>query len=194
MKKNLPLLLIIILLVAGGYLFYSKNKLNQSLTEKINQTVQQTKKQAEDKLLGLIEKNIKLKCTYEIPDQGKATTYIYGKGKIRTTLETKEGVTESILVNNKLYSWSSKTKEGITMTLTEPIKEKSEEESNSSPTNPKEYLDQLKKFKAQCQQVNFSDDVFNPPKDVKFQDLDQLQKMFNEQQQKMNDHNGDEEE
>lgn len=175
MKKIIPFIFIV-LLVAGGFYFYSSTKKEKtSLGEKAKEVIEEKKQEAKERIKDLINKNISLKCTYDI-DGTKVTTYIKGGNKIRTVVETKEGgVNESIFANNKIYSWDQKRKEGMVMSV-DLIKRQQDKTINVE--NPQKQIEDMEKFKADCRKENFSDSIFNPPADVKFQDFDKLQQMM----------------
>lgn len=175
MKKILPFIFIV-LLVAGGFYFYSTGKKTQtSLGEKVKEAVEEKKQEAKEAIKDLVSRNVSLKCTYEIDDT-KVTTYIKGKNKIRTTVETKEGeVNESIFANNKIYSWDQKRKEGIVMSV-DLIK--NQQNKTTKVEDPEKQIDEMEKLRARCEKVSFSENIFTPPTDVRFQDFDKLQEMM----------------
>lgn len=174
--KKIVLFILVVLLVVSGFYFYSTGKKGQKpLGEKVKQVVEEKKQEA---IRDLITKNVSLKCAYEI-EGTKVTTYIKGKDRIRTTVETKEGgVNESIFDGKKIYSWEPKRKEGIVMSV-DLIK--SQQNKTNKVEDPETQIEKMEKFKARCEKVNFSDSVFNPPTDVKFQDFDKLQQMMQQE-------------
>lgn len=175
MKKILPFILIF-LVVFAGYLFF-KNKQGKLPEEKAVKDVVKEKKQAiVESIKEMVTKNINLKCTYEIPEGGKVITYLKGKDKIRSTVESKGRKNEVLFLNGKMYSWDDESKQGITMT----IKDLPQPTPGQKITveNPENYIEQMEKMKASCKQENFSESIFQPPTDIKFQDLDKLQEMM----------------
>lgn len=177
MKKS-PILFLIILLIIGGlgYYFFNGKKQEKTPENKVNTTQekQEKKETVVEKIKDLVAQNVSLKCTYQV-DGAKITTYIKGKNKFRTIVETKEGVNESIFAGNKIYSWDQKRKEGMVMSV-DLIK--SQQNKTTKIEDPEKQIEEMEKVKANCQRVNFSDSVFNPPADVKFQDFDKIQQMM----------------
>lgn len=179
MKKS-PVFFLIILLIIGalGYYFFTGKKQEKVFENKVKNTTSQEKQEKKetvvDKIKDLVAQNVSLKCTYQI-EENKITTYIKGKNKFRTIVETKQGVNESIFANNKIYSWDQKRKEGIVMSV-DLIK--SQQNKTTNVEDPEKQIEEMEKLKANCVRENFSDSVFNPPADVKFQDFDKIQEMM----------------
>jgi hypothetical protein len=175
MKKFLPFILIFLVIFAGYILL--RNKKGELPKEKaVSDVVNQKKQEVVEGIKEMVLKNISLKCTYEIPDGGKVISFVKGKNKIRSTVEVNGKKTETIFIDGKIYSWDNKTKQGMTMT----IKNLPQPTPGQKITveNPENYIEQLEKMKANCKQESFSDSLFQPPTDVKFQDLDKLQEMM----------------
>ena len=98
MKKSSILFLIILLVVAGlGYYFFSGKKQEKVSENKVNTTQekQEEKGTVVEKIRDLVAQNVSLKCTYQI-DESEITTYIKGKNKFRTIVETKQELNKSI--------------------------------------------------------------------------------------------------
>lgn len=174
MKKT-PLFLAFLLIIGlFGYFFFFNKKTQPSYENKVRNTIQEKKETTVEKIKELIGQNVSLKCTYQT-DGAKITTYIKGKNKIRTAVETKEGVNESIFANNKVYWWDNKTKEGFAMSV-DLIK--TQQDKTRKIDDPEKQIEEMEKLKAQCVRENFSDSFFQPPADVKFQDFDRIQEMM----------------
>ncbi len=175
MKKFLPLVFLVLFVTALGYfVLTNKNKKSQLPMEKKNQTTQEELPAATEKIKDLIGQNIALKCLHQGPEGVTITTYLKGKDKIRTTVVRKDGTSESIVVNGKLYTWDNNTKQGIVMTI-DKIKRQPNEKTTAK--DPQQYIEELEQLKAQCRRENFSDSIFKPPAEIKFQDFDQFQNM-----------------
>lgn len=183
MKKNPLIFIIIVFIVAFGLclLMVNKNKsrnlINQS-QKTLNNVVEETKEKTAEKIQDLISQNINLKCSYETPSGTKVTTYIQGKDKMRSVMETKSGENHVLFLNGKMYSWSGKTKQGMIMNVKSGIENKTVQQKPEIIEDPKKYLDELEKFKADCRKENFSESLFQIPNDVKFQDIDKIQEMM----------------
>lgn len=176
MKKFLPLVFLVLFLSALGYfVLTNKNKKSQLPAEKKSQTTQEKPPAAVEKIKDLISQNIALKCIHQGPEGFTVTTYLKGKDKIRTTVVGKEGTSESIVVGGKLYAWESNTKQGIVMTI-DKIKRQPNEKTIAK--DPQQSIEELEQLKAQCRRENFSDSIFTPPAEIKFQDFDQFQNMM----------------
>lgn len=183
MKKN-PLIFIVIILIVGLGLYLlminknnSNNFINQS-QKTLNNVVKETKEKTAEKIQDLISQNINLKCSYETPSGTKVTTYIQRKDKMRSVIETKSGENHVLFLNGKMYSWSEKTKQGMIMNVKTGIENKTAQQKPEIIEDPKKYLDELEKFKADCRKENFSESLFQIPNDVKFQDVDKIQEMM----------------
>ncbi|MFN4213024.1 MAG: hypothetical protein ACK4FL_03645 [Microgenomates group bacterium] len=174
--KKLPLFYLIILLVVIGlgYYFFNGKKQEKVSENKVQKNTQEKKETVVEKIKDLVAQNVSLKCTYQI-DEAKITTYIKGKNKFRTTVETKQGVNESIFADNKIYSWDPKRKEGMVMSV-DLIKNL--QNTSTKVEDPEKQIEEMERLKATCIRENFSDNVFTPPTDVKFQDFDKLQQMM----------------
>ncbi|MDH7476091.1 MAG: hypothetical protein QHH09_01300 [Microgenomates group bacterium] len=176
MKKILPVVIVVLIVVFG--LILLKNQKGQPPNTQTSEKniVNQTSKNIVQGIKDLIATNTSIKCTYEIPDGGKVTSFVKGKDKIRSTIENNNQKTETIFVNGKMYSWDDKTKQGMVMTIKNLPEQTTQEKTTVE--DPEKYIEQMEKMKASCQKENFSDSVFQPPTDVKFQDLDKLQEMM----------------
>lgn len=173
-KSSLVFLLILLILGVLGYYFLNTKKQESRLQNQAKNNVQEKKESVVEKIKDLVAQNVSLKCTYEI-NGTKITTYIKGKNRIRTTVETKEGVNESIFADNKIYSWDQKRKEGIVMSA-DLIK--NQQNKAAKVEDPEKQIEEMEKLKARCERVSFSESLFTPPADVRFQDFDKLQQMM----------------
>lgn len=174
MKKIIPFTLIA-LLVVGGYFLVFKNKKEKTQSEKnLKQTAVEKKERLTSSIKDLIAQNLKIKCTYQIEDT-QVVSYFQGKDKMRNTVKNKEGIVETIFSNSKIYTWDTKTKQGMMMTFNP---EQFKNQNTGKIESPEKQIEDLEKLKAQCQKENFSESVFVPPSDVKFEDFDKLQEMM----------------
>lgn len=176
MKKILSIIVIVLAIALG--LFLLKNQKGQipqvSQTEK--NKVNQTSKNIVQGIKDLITSNVSIKCVYEMANGSKVTSYLKGKDKIKSIIESNNGKSEAIIINGKMYSWDDKTKQGIVMSIDNlPQGQKNEK---TTVEDPEKYIDELEKMKAVCQKENFPESIFQLPTDVKFQNMDKIQEMM----------------
>lgn len=174
MKKILPLIFIFLLIGAGYFLLTNRTE-KKPIQEKLKEVVNQTKEEVAQGIKEMVYKNVSLKCIYETPEGTKVTAYIKGTDKIRSIMEGKDKKNEVIFFKGKMYAWDNKTKQGMIMTINQIKPQKNEK---TVIEDPKKYIEELEKIKAKCSQENFSDAIFQPPADIKFQDLDKIQEMM----------------
>lgn len=174
--KNTKVILIIIALIivlgGVGYFLQSRNK-NQGITSTTtgNKVEEQKGGGVFESIKDAMTKSMSLKCEYT---SGTSKTVAYVKGtaiRIDGSLEGKSN-TGAIIKDNKLWSWDIGKKEGIIMSL-QANKDK------QSGLNSEKIISELEKEKRFCQTTIVSDSMFNPPTDVKFQDLSQMMQKFN---------------
>ena len=115
-----------------------------------------------------IAKSLSLKCEYDT-GSGKTIAYVKG-GNIRIEGAWQEQKNyAAVIKDNKLYSWDSEKKEGIIMPL---------EVKEGEQTIAEGFVSGLETQKNYCKVAVFSDNVFDPPADIKFQDLGDLQNLM----------------
>ncbi len=174
MKKYLPaIIIVLVLLVIGGYFFISKN--TPSETKFLNN--QTTKKDLFTSIKDAMSKSLSLKCEYQ-GNEGKTITYIKGD-KVRIMVEgAKSNVKtgNAIFKENKMWSWSEGEKDGIVMEINEKTAKNNQELSDQA--NKDEIIAELEKFKDKCSSVVVPDSIFNPPDTVVFTDLSKLQEQM----------------
>ncbi len=177
MKKILPIIFIVLLIGAGYFLLNNNKTEKKPSKEKIQEAVNQKKQDVVQEIKEMAYKNVSLKCIYETPEGTKVTTYLKGKDQIRSKIENKNQKSETIFLKNKIYVWDNNTKEGMILNVNQNIKNENEK---IKIENPDKYLEELEKVKAKCSQTILSDNIFQPPADIKFQDLDKIQEMMNQ--------------
>ncbi|MCS6956630.1 MAG: hypothetical protein NZM02_02175 [Patescibacteria group bacterium] len=176
MKKIVPIILIV-LLIGAGYFFLNNKKQKNSVSKKTQENTIQKQENIAQKIKEMISKNLKIKCTYQTDNKTtKVTTYLKGENNIRVKIEGKNQNSEAIFIKGKMYSWDNKTKQGLIIS----INQLTEKKDKTIVENPKKYIEELEKTKTYCQQENFSDSIFQPPANIKFQDLDKIQEMMNQ--------------
>lgn len=167
MKKSLPIIIILAIIVAGlvGWKFWGKGKtaLTPGETE---QAQEQTQGESfTGKIKDAFMKNIPLKCTYKMSDDNFGVGYLKNK-KYYGEVTANGKVGYVIMVDNCLWSWSKEQPQGI-KTCFEP------EEGQDIWTDFEE-SQQAAEVDYRCAPAVVADSLFNPPADVKFMDVDQL--------------------
>jgi len=118
-----------------------------------------------------MSKSLSLQCDYTSGNV-KSTVYIKGKS-LRSETDTQGSKVYAILKDNKLWSWSSKDKNGIIMDLTD-----TQNQAAGGQKSSDDLVNEVEKYKENCKQTVVSDSLFNPPNNITFQDLSQLMKNF----------------
>jgi len=174
MKKSLPIIIILVIIVAGliGWRFLGKGKITPGGNE---QAQQQTQGESfTGKIKDAFMKNIPLKCTYKVDDNNFGVGWLKNKkyyGEI--TANGKLGYI--ILVDNCLWSWSKDETKGVKMCFEpkegEDIWADFEKEQKTGEVN------------YNCAPSVVNDSVFTPPSDVNFTDIDQMMQGFQQPSQ-----------
>ena len=180
MKK----ILIIVLLVIGagvvGVFVYSSKQEKGEKAVAPNQVVEETiptekakeepEKEAQEQ--GTVSPDFlslggSYRCTYTLEEGFQVTTYIKN-GKMRTEIPLGDGdINISLYIDEKVYQWSEKEKQGIFMSV-----EEAKEQPGTEVQDPDEYLEEIKnKYRPDCQNMDLADSLFLLPKDVQFQDM-----------------------
>jgi len=118
-----------------------------------------------------MSKSLSLQCDYTSGNV-KSTVYIKGKS-LRSETDSQGSKIYAILKDNKLWSWSDKDKNGIIMDLTD-----TQNQATGGQKSGDDIIGEVEKYKQNCKQTVVSDSMFNPPSDIKFQDLSQMFKNF----------------
>ena len=166
MKKNNLVFIIIALIVIGGIVFFVKNKpatkTNQEVVPPTEKT-QEKKTSVFESIKDAMAKSLSFKCEYST-NNNKTVAYVKGTSMRIDGFITGKA-TGTIIKNNKLWSWDMDKKEGIIMPL---------DMNKDQELSQEKMVENLEKEKQFCQVTVVSDSVFNPPADVKFQDLSKL--------------------
>jgi len=169
MKKAIPIIIILVIIVAGlaGWKFLGKGK-----TTSTKGGTQQAQEEAKGesftgKIKDAFMRNIPLKCTYKKDDQNFATAYIKSKKYYAEIMAAgKSGYI--ILIDNCLWSWSKDEAQGVKMCF-----------------EPKEGEDIWTDIQAQektadvdynCVPSVVNDAVFTSPSNIKFTDFSEMMK------------------
>lgn len=166
MKKLLPIIIVVVLVVAGvgGFLVMGKGGKSSSPLSSATGTFSSIK--------DALSRSMTLECEYSDETGRKVKSYIKN-GAVRADV-VSSNVEESgstIMKDKKMYFWNAQG--GFTMTLPDDqgTAEGQEESKNSQG---KELLEDLERYKNQCKTSVVSDSLFTPPSDVKFQDMSGL--------------------
>lgn len=173
-NKILPIATIFIVVIIFAFI-----ALKQKGVQKINNPVQQVAENIQEKaqeaftgsLKMAVEKGIPMKCTYK---QGEIEYEGYVKGKMwrgKMVSPTSKDVAEVILKDNCMWSWNSadKTKQGAKICFNKTENKEGESKDvwdESGVDNPD--------ITYTCLPANISDSQFEPPADIDFIDLNQL--------------------
>lgn len=167
MKKALPIviLIIIVALIAVGWLFLGKGKggVSVPVPGEIKKETGQEGESFTGKLKDAVARGLPMKCTYT-QDSTTGTSYIKGS-KVYAEIagQGKEGYI--IMVDKCMWTWNKGESQGIKMCFEENVWE-GEEGAGSAPTEA-EY---------KCTPTIVSDSQFNPPANVKFMTMEEMMK------------------
>lgn len=118
-----------------------------------------------DTIKDAMSKSLSLKCEYPTGDGGNIVYYVKGnKVRFEGAWKTKDE-TATVITEDKMFNWNLKTKEGMIIPL-----QKKEGEKNVS----EEMINDLENNKKFCKVAVVSDSAFDPPADIKFNDLTKL--------------------
>ncbi|MBW3013150.1 hypothetical protein KY340_02995 [Candidatus Woesearchaeota archaeon] len=119
--------------------------------------------------------NVPYKCEYNI-EGVNSVSYIKGETRIRTTTTTPQGSNEALVRDDMMYNWNPDTKEGFKLKFDKEIKEGMPE--GTKPVGAAALKEQAVNVK--CDPAKFSDEMFEVPTDVEFQDMTELMKQAQE--------------
>lgn len=181
--KKLLLGLVLVFLAGGAYMYTQKSKPSQET--QIQLTQEQTQTPPDDQafkgtLAAAVSLGVPMKCSFS----ANGTTgegYIQGKN-YRGTMTTKDGiVTEVIMKDSCMWSWSDKG-QGMTMCY-EPSEAQTklwQDMAKDAPSDSPASQDspQTPELNAEydCKPTLISDSQFEPPTTVQFTDLSQVMK------------------
>lgn len=181
MKKFLGFFIVIVLaLTLGGCSLVAKKTQEKGgepgpVTEESGETVPQGKGEESytfKALKAAIELGIPLKCSYKVGDV-EYSGYIKGR-KWRGKMDSGDGrITEVIMKDNCMYSWSEGEQTGMKMCFEQDMWE------NEEYQQP----DQVQEIDYFCAPAVVSDAQFDPPANINF--MDTFQQMQQMQQKKM---------
>lgn len=167
MKKALPIVAVVLLLIVVGFFLKGTKKSGTSLLNKPAGNVFNSIQDA-------LSKSLSLKCVYKDEQGVQTTTYIKG-GAVRVIMEEtkdKDQPNTIILKDKKMYMWNETSKTGFTYTITDPtISPDTGKLPETTDNKDVSVLAEIEKYKDSCKTEVIADSFFVPPADVKFQDM-----------------------
>jgi hypothetical protein len=178
MNKVLPILIVVALLLVGGYFYLNSQKTTKPQGEKMMQ--KEEKKDVFTSIKDAMTKKLSLKCDYSDEKGNKVTTFIKGE-QMRSDIQTDKGDSHTLFMENKIYIWEDKTKQGTVMTIEKKEMEKMQQEGEKMMQESKDketMVEDLEKYKQSCRADTVPASTFEVPKDVKFTDLSVMMEQF----------------
>lgn len=164
MKKNLPVIIVLVVLVlAGGYFLLGRTKTAVTLPGEIKKMEGESSESFTGKLKDAVMKGVPLKCEYKNADT-VSSGFVKGKkyyGEM-TSAQGQNGYV--IMVDNCMWAWNKGENKGIKTCFEETEDGKDIWEMEGPATVEGQYS---------CKPAVFADTVFTPPPDVNFMDIDQ---------------------
>ncbi len=171
MKKYLSIIIVIIVLVViGAFVYFNNSSKQGGSTEQVKTGGNNVFSSIKDAM----SKSLSLKCEYQSVE-GKTITYVKGE-KVRVITETtgtEATIANLIFKDNKMWIWNNGEKEGYIFEIDE--QSASEQEEMPNQANKEEVIDELEQYKDKCSAAVVQDSMFNPPSDVSFRNLNNLQ-------------------
>jgi hypothetical protein len=189
MKKLLPVILILVVVVGlGGYLLTRQTKTpeiqmptGQEVPTTESEETQETETGTENetftgRLKAMVGLGIPLKCSFDQGDDYQITTWIKGE-KFYSEIVSQEGTAQVIFKDDCMWNWSDDREQGIKMCFEpEEAEQMLSGESKEGETDQNLETDQdlPTDVDYNCQPTTVSDAKFNPPSDIEFMDFDQM--------------------
>lgn len=166
--------IIFLLLIGGGlYLFTSKRPAMAPATQSAKPTSSSVFSSIQDAL----NRSLSLKCTYA---NGDIQTVAYIKnGEIRSDISSSKNpqANGSVLMkvkDKKMYYWNGT--QGFMMTIPDVTVTPTATTATGSNTNAQNTINDLEKYKQNCQPADVSDSLFVLPTNVTFKDMSEMMK------------------
>jgi len=177
---NPGLILIILIIVVLGFFYLRQGQLPKTNLTQTNQT-QQLNNQTNQNKTGVIEsikdaltKNLSFKCQYQPEGISEVVTMYFKGGKIRSEYSSNSEIKNIAIVDNKkVWNWQPKEKKGVVFSID---LFKGKESSDNQSFNQEEMIKEAEKYRQNCQVQNLPNSLFEPPADIKFQDMDEMMK------------------
>ncbi len=184
MKKVLIVVVLLLLLGGGYYYMTSKGMLPKTPQGSVTTGTQSNSgTNVFTSIKDALSKSLSLKCVYK-DEQGKeTTTYIKG-GAVRVMMQAGTDVSQPnniVMKDLKMHMWSDASKTGFVLTLKQPEKVSpvvNNGTAGSSNQQEESVLATIEKYKNSCKTEVVADSMFSVPTDVKFQDMEALQRQM----------------
>jgi len=179
MKNKIVLVVVAGILLVGGIFYFRRNSAPKPEETKPSPTPEEGK--TEEKKEGIfgsireaLEKSISFKCQYQPEEGDKVTVYLKGKDLIKAEVLTKQNQeTITIMKDDKMWFWLPATKKGMVVSLAGLQQQGL---ANQQVPNKEKIIEEAEKYKADCQPTTIANSLFEIPKDVEFENLDELMK------------------
>jgi hypothetical protein len=179
-SSNIGVIAIFLLIVIFGFLYLKKGQIpknNSNQTNQVKNSNQQTSKNSiVESIKEAIGKNISFKCQFQPEGTNKIVTMYFKGGKIRSEyLSGNEIESVAIVDNNKMWNWQPKEKKGVVFSI-DLFKGKTTSENQSF--DQEEMIKQAEKYRQKCKVENLPNSLFEPDKNIQYQDMDEIMKQM----------------
>jgi len=180
--KNKIVLVVVAVVFLAGVVWFSKGRSGQKPQEtKPSLISSETKTEGKEKKEGVfgsireaLEKSISLKCQYQLESGDKMTVYLKGKDLIRAEVLTRQNQeTITIMKDDRMWFWLPATKKGMVVSLAGLQQQGL---ANQQVPNKEKIIEEAEKYKADCQPTTIANSLFEIPKELEFENLDELMK------------------
>lgn len=199
MKKIiLPLVLVVLLLVGGGFLIIrNRNQLKEIGSSSVDQVVQEEQPGEENVFTGSLKSLLGLgrsvKCTWSVEDEGttmEGTVYVSGQ-KTRTETRTQNQEMDMTMYflsdNNIAYSWNKGQTQGYKFGLDDFEDPQDIEEAEAdTQIQANQYQEAWNnQYEYQCENWQVDNSIFEVPGNVVFTDMAEQAKQMQQQAEEM---------
>ena len=177
MKKLIPVIVIVLLLLGVGFFVFS-NKTKTSQPGVVSQNQQSGGKgNIITSIRDAMMKSMSLKCEYPDEKGNTVTTYVKGENVriMGFASEQNAGQGHILMRDKKMYMWDEKSKQGTMIDLNIEVTPGAPETSEQVDQK-EETIEELEKYKDYCKTEVVADSLFALPSDVEFIDFAQQMK------------------
>lgn len=183
MNKLFPIVIILLIILGGGFYLFSQSKKGQPSPKTPSQKGQTQKGDIFSSIKDALSKSLSLECTYKDEKGIETKTYVKA-GAVRVDAKSikagSEANSQIIFKDHKMYSWDPATKKGVLFEIPEENLKTTPSVNQPSGDNKGEnFLAEIEKYKNSCKSAAVSDSLFVPPSDVDFQDLSKMMENVN---------------
>ncbi len=185
-KSILIGIIVILLLAVGGY-FFMQNKTPGIMEEVTGKKMAPSEQTGMMSLKELMASGANQMCTfsYSGPNGSTEGTSYIANNNVRTDFKgtdengkTYEG--GMIMDGSYAYSWTTDTKEGIKMPITETLEQEIDKSQQNEDLYNPQYVDPDAKTDYKCSNWNIDNSKFTPPSDITFIDMSEQMKVYDE--------------